>query len=143
VKTERRLELKRLAAVAEDASRRLTMRVGDLWTAAAIGEEDEIRRELAAVDPQPLLDAIAALEIALEPAPAPLDDPADVHAAHPPCDPHETLMDCPACRRGDRCDGFGPAKDPGEYAVPLDEVEDEIEEASRATGIPVPRAVRS
>jgi hypothetical protein len=242
------------------------------------GEEDEIRRELAAVDPQPLLDAIAALEIALEPAPAPLDDPADVHAARPvvlevlpqerppslaeiealererdaapaappermapcpvcgdrheavvqrngvtiigcprlsgdesylfssdyavplgevvdepadvhaarpPCDPHETLMDCPACRLGDRCDGFGPAKDPGEYAVPLgevdderdaapaapprrsleelcaaldasgarlrfseysvplDEVEDEIEEASRATGIPVPRAVRS
>jgi hypothetical protein len=36
VKTERRLELKRLAADAEDASRRLTMRVGDLWIAAAI-----------------------------------------------------------------------------------------------------------
>jgi hypothetical protein len=161
---------------------------------AAIGAPIEQVRE--AVDRvgldllQGALNAIAALEIALEPA-APVEpvdepghvhlelkelcdaldacgarlrlgtgtialdypEPADVHAAHPermaPCpvcgDRHEavvqrngvTIIGCPRLS-GDESYLFS-----SDYAVPLGEVDDELEEASRATGIPLPKAVPS
>jgi hypothetical protein len=74
--------------------------------------------------------------------------PDDVHAAHP-VEPSRVLGQCDVCKfapphandvtclSGARCPQVS------EYAVPLGEVEDEIESASRATGIPVPKAVRS
>jgi hypothetical protein len=102
---------------------------------AAIGAPiEQVRESVALLDLAALAEAVTALQIAMDP----------------------TVV-CPAC--GDRHDvvqyrGMAVCACPNlkhdeaymlssEYAVPLGEVEDELESASRATGIPVPKAVRS
>jgi hypothetical protein len=99
----------------------------------------------------PLRDVLAALpdfeHSALASACGPCDGcgpqadfPADVHAAHPVVIEMElqsrppSLAEIEAAERSLRI---------AEYAIPLGEVEDALDEASRATGIPVPKAVRS
>lgn len=134
---------------------------------------EELREPVARLDLSALAEAVTALQAALEPAPAEepvhvhlelkelcdaldacgarlrlgtgtiaLDcpEPADVHEAHPvvlevlPQSRPPSLAEIEAAERSLRI---------AEYAVPLAEVEDEIEAASRATGIPLPKAVRS